>query len=561
MWPSTLDETTLQAHDCTASKWLDDPSCIANGYRAIYHNFENWKMGPQNGITSFELQDRHLRKNVHARVRTPGNVEVETWVFTTFAPAAIMQSVVYNLWNIALGFLKAHAPNSHPLPNLLGYASRRTMSLQTEVPAVRVVCSDELKTIEDTGAVFLYFPALPEFRMRWNVSDDTFWQYFQGIDVTQSVQEKLTSGVASAALTSSAIIATSVDLQVGEGQSSTIGVVLMSPPAANATAWTMQPCSVDARWAKGTSLIEEDARSIPYNMAADQGRSLLESDLRTEEFGWAHFAPPQDGTWRRINMTNGWFRGLAPLLPRSDPGSSNMVNQTSIDSILSLVAMSKLGDPDTTSMMEFALATIVVDGLSRSTSHRTANYTAMVDEVASAQWNKSSARSFIRTGEPRESFRPSNAEQLYEMRMDVFLRGFVMAAVGWFDYFCIVVLLIHALIALGHTFWVVLWSPSTSDVWESLPELLALGLNSEQPHATGADDLVNATTGITTWGPLKQVGWVEAVEDIDTAQTTAKEAGHLKQLQLRFGKGRHLENNGRDAKFAVVPGTAYGIDS
>ncbi|KPM42359.1 hypothetical protein AK830_g4230 [Neonectria ditissima] len=549
MWPSKLNPSS---QNCSGNIWVSDPRCLSNGYFPIVETFRTRKGGVKDGVVSFELQDRDIRKTVHARVRVPDLTVIETWVYTVHTPTAIMQAATYALWASALGYLRQNARlTTHPNPDSLGYAASRVATVKTELPAVRTVCNDEVFSVAPTDAfIGANFPALPEYSMRWfsdPATPGTDTQYFQVVDVTEAARNKMNQG------SNGTILLTPTQLEPSGNQSSSFGVFLLSPGGVNDT-WNLQACTIDPRWASGKTIIDENVRTAKYDFAADQGRSLMDSELKTIEFGWGGFAPPNDGTWRRIEISNEWFDSLGAETPLDAQSQGNTSStETTIESILNVVAPNGLGEEGATLMLEFALAVVVVDGISRSSSHRTSNYSAMLEPVVSSQWSGQLAKSFMRLGGPKEAFHPANADNLARLTMQVTLHGFVMAAVGWFDYLCICVLLCHALIAIAHTAWV-LWWRRTSDAWESITELMALSLNSERPGRTGEDGFDNTSAGVRTWVPIRQLGWVEASAQKAVATATDRP----EQLQLRFGRGRHVTGSDRDPSFQVQADAAYG---
>ena len=178
----------------------------------------------------------------------------------------------------------------------------------------------------------------------------------------------------------------------------------------------------------------------------------------------------------------------------------------------------------------------------------------MLEPLVSSPWNKSSATTLVRIGGPKNSRDSETSNKNVKLNMQMELHGYAMSVESWFDRLCIAVLLIHTIIALGHTVWVV-WYGRTSDAWETMTEILTLGLNSDRPGYTGEPGLENTSAGIRTWVPTKQVGWVEAI-DGNTPTSTALD--HPEELQLRFGRGRHIKAGRRDDQFQAKDNTDYG---
>ena len=136
--------------------------------------------------------------------------------------------------------------------------------------------------------------------------------------------------------------------------------------------------------------------------------------------------------------------------------------------------------------------------------------------------------------------------------MRAYFTGCVMATVGWFDYFCVVLLLLHAVLALNHTL-IVVWWKETSETWDTIPELVA-PLQKSAPHPGNV--LKNTSAGIQTFRTIGKLARVETVplENGCQRNTGAKVLGS--KLQLRFAD----TSTTGDANVRVIPGQVYGDD-
>ncbi|RFN53302.1 hypothetical protein FIE12Z_2452 [Fusarium flagelliforme] len=546
MWPNYLGVPTV---NCSGSNWLNNSRCLANGYQSIHETFSNRRGSSQNGLISLQIADSDLYKTVHARARESETYIVETWAYTAHVPSAMMHAASVSLWVAALNYLVSIAkPTMHPNPKLLRYASSRTASVRTELPAARVLCDITIPVDRNTTYVEARFPMLPEHGLqardnRLNYAD--IW--FQLQDVTSIVMAMMNTPA------STRILVEPVDLQPIPDQASSVGVLLLSPDSENMGRWILQGCSIDGRWAKGKTKITENPLSVKYDFSSDQPRSTVDSKVDVEAYGWARFKPPNDGTWRRINITAGWLSALNVELPGTGQANGTR-NQRTIESILEVASDRPLGDMDSNLMREFALAVIVADGLSRSSSWLTTNYGSTFEPLVSEPWNKSSATTLVRLGGPKNTPKSGTSTNNAKLHMQMELHGYAMSAESWFDFLCIVVLLTHTMIALGHSVWVV-WHRRTSDAWENITEVLTLGLNSDRPGQTGEPGLENTSAGIRTWVPTGQIGWIEAI-DGNTSTSTALD--RPEELQLRFGRGRHMKGGQKDDQFQAEENTNYG---
>ena len=69
--------------------------------------------------------------------------------------------------------------------------------------------------------------------------------------------------------------------------------------------------------------------------------------------------------------------------------------------------------------------------------------------------------------------------------------SYVLSARNAYDYFCTIVLLLHAAVAVAHTIYVMIGA-ETSGTWDSILELITLALNSPPPPN---DALRNTSAG------------------------------------------------------------------
>jgi hypothetical protein len=226
-----------------------------------------------------------------------------------------------------------------------------------------------------------------------------------------------------------------------------------------------------------------------------------------------------------------------------------------LDSILtSIFRRQHMGFLENMGILQHAIALTLVDGVSRASVHMTTNYSAMLEPVLSvpAPWSKSLVGDFVFAGksDSENHFNRPNIgdESPAQVKMEVTLWGYIMACQGWFDYLCVAVLLLHASMALGYTLYTSLISPTTSEAWETIPEMLALAQNSPVPEG---QVLANSCAGIWRWRTPRQVAWVE---DSDVVGADG-EKSDSEQLRLRF---REDASEKRDAGNVITVGKAFG---
>ncbi|RNJ60512.1 hypothetical protein D7B24_007435 [Verticillium nonalfalfae] len=540
MWPHQPLPVPLS--DCPKT----DPvaqKCLAHGYHSIYNVFRNRQRRFVNDLISFELEDSRIRKNVHARLRLNGQYVIDTWAITAHTPTATTQAAWHTLWGSALQYLRDTKPAGivHPDPDLLSYGDTRIAVVETKIPAVRIVCNEWLgsfSTQQESFEVLGSFPMYPGHgRPRYLDEGGTAWTNLSHIDMTDPVRARLSQG------NGPGVFAVAVDLPTNDKGLDYLGVFLFRLAADEVQSWETMSCTIDSWWAAGKMTVDQDYRAIKYNFAADQGHILVDSEVGTEDFRWRDFTAPMDGSWERVGLSSAWFDDLGAKVPVS-PNQPNDTSVTTVESILNLAISDTLQGWDALQATELALAVLVVDGLSRSSSFMTSNYSAMLEPLVSHPWTAETAKKLVNLNKPKTAFSPESANDMVSVKLQMILPGYAMSARGWFDRLCMAILMAHAVIALGHTLWV-LWHGETSDAWESMTELIALSLESDRPSSINEPGLSNTSAGVRTWAPLKEVGWVEAI-DQPVVATAGGSPVPGKHLQLRFGKSRTMDHHAKN---------------
>lgn len=548
MWPSVLNNSTLEGYDCsTDDARLTDPSCPSAGYQAIYSHVDTWQSAPIHYLGTIDLFDSRIRKSVSYRIRDPikwpGH---QTWSATAHEPTAHTQLATQGLWAWALGWAFGEARNIRVPPSgwLATFPGTQIFKTKADVPAIRSRCSFNQSQFTNPleEEVYILFPDIP---------DHLFSQKLAVIPLTMEYKEQLHQRIENAG-----------DIKPGQALTIPIPVaniglgvaVIMPEVSDNGTltgGWNAMGCSSAGYWAPGTVITTFAANGVRYSFEKDQGGSRAEIEIDDDGFGWGNFVAPRDGSFKRIDIQPTWLDLAAPRLdePEEDKRYAFPANRTMLESLLSVVVQKyPFDDQSAVVMSEHVIATILADSVSRVSSHQTSNYSSLLEPVLSTPWTKSSFNSLVRVGDPVEAV-PRPSGDVTKLTMRTFLQGYVMAATGWFDYISVALLLSHALIALLFTLWVVLWRRTTSDVWETIPELLVLAQNSPAPKG---DVLANTSAGIRQWGTPAAMAWIE---DCSKDDESVGGAPLKEQVRLRF---REDVDEKRDASKKCIPGVAYG---
>lgn len=299
-------------------------------------------------------------------------------------------------------------------------------------------------------------------------------------------------------------------------------------------------CSIDARWMKAHSVMEmrsNNQLSHEYHLGRVQNLIETKSHSLERTLGYVRFKPPTDGSWPTIRLRPSWYKMLAPTLPNEPlnglPWLSKLgSNQTTLEALFDMIY-----NPveSTHEGLETVIATSVVDGLSRSGLIPNYNGSRFLEAWPFTEWtveNEALARTMVRQGDPQESFpEPSDLKpNLTRMVMKATYRGYVMQAIGWFDYLSIAALLFHAAIAFVHSC-LLFYSRPTSGAWDTILELLTLTHQSEPPTQPL---LANTSAGVASFKTVKLIAYVEAPHGRQTgvSEDDLRPRGEL-QLRLR----------------------------
>jgi hypothetical protein len=307
-----------------------------------------------------------------------------------------------------------------------------------------------------------------------------------------------------------------------------------------------------------------------YDYDSDSGASLIQSALTEENLGWGGWHPPDDGSWKRIAINPSWFAMLTPTIPALGAGWFDILpgNRTTLETVLGLLYPLSSDSATTASFTnnltydgyvhsatEHMVSTIIADGISRSGSQLNLNYARQaLDPLFQGNFTAVTleiAKGMVRQGGPlisQEPFYTHPGDNFTKFTMQANYHGFVMAAQGWFDWFCVAVLITHGLLALGHTVWVV-WHGTTGEAWDTITELTAFAMISPRPR----ESLANTAAGVRKFATVGQMAWVETVGGQEE-NGDANSSGGAEQLQFMVAKKFQARQDAR----VVSIGKKYG---
>jgi hypothetical protein len=261
--------------------------------------------------------------------------------------------------------------------------------------------------------------------------------------------------------------------------------------------------------------------------------------------------PANDSSWRRILFDQAWLNAVDFEVPESAPGHTSngasaveaMIEASGIlSNITDLTADN--GASASIRHLEYIVASILSDAISRAGSFRSYNITGRVDEWPFLFYNASPHSNDIlrwsRALRPPD-YSPSNYTR---MRTYQTVTGYGYQASTSSDYLSLLVLFTHLLIALMHTIYVLFITHRTSGCWDTFSELLVLA----QQSAPANKALQNTCAGIERLSTFKHRVRIK-VSDSD--------ANHL---ELDFGSDDEFDEPS-EVKFSVEYGGFSGATS
>lgn len=167
-------------------------------------------------------------------------------------------------------------------------------------------------------------------------------------------------------------------------------------------------------------------------------------------------------------------------------------------------------------LLEFILASIFANGLSRYGSRHAFDASSMNASTNPFQWELETLprasdydASLLSNKRHRNAILPAPAGSAYiTLRMGVQVVGYAWFASGFSDYLAITVVIAYMLVALAHTIWV-LTKGVTSSSWDTVTELLALALQSPTPTS-----LTGSGAGIERLGTYKHIARLRTTKEV-----------------------------------------------
>jgi hypothetical protein len=496
-------------------------------------------------------QDFLLRKTIYSR--PPSKRSIDSWSYTAHQPTAIIQDALRDLHRGALDWLHETHPNDPPYPIHLQWAESVRVEAETKAPLVRVSCVEQTEAFNTSlGDLMVAFPRLEEHRRGVFGNPDENSVQVPGTDLyynrdLYNLTERVPEYLFRRGLTNSSTFPLNITeifadfrrvliipQEIWNETASSLGLLVLldgkgdpeKPAPLNALA-----CSIDARWARAKSIMTTSPhRQTAHDYTSGRSKVLVNIELESHvmenlEFVIWPFDPPKDGTLEMVRLHESWYELLSPFVPDNirPPGSlfRGGKGQSAVERLLDVTYFSDALDfkGDQRRVFENILSVVFADGISRSGSLLNIGNSMLTQEAFRAttrpELTEAQARTMVRHGEAVPTFsKPSllRDHETTQVTMRTMYVGYVLSAsTSPFNWFCIALLLVHALLALAHTIWIIFFDRHTSNAWDSIPELVALAQKSEPP---AKPILANTSAGTRSFRISRLNMWVEAEHEV-----------------------------------------------
>lgn len=289
-----------------------------------------------------------------------------------------------------------------------------------------------------------------------------------------------------------------------------IGGIFEAPRATNKTARAVVACTVQTGWVPATVFIDK------YTFWTGWYPWDVQYGERTPQWSIGD----QRLTNGRISLGADWLSLLTP--PATAPNNSSWRPST-IESIFLNAGLNSSSDGNTidwldmnsevqdkVALIEAIVSSVMVDGLSRTGSHRSFNTSGDESHWSLANYNhQSDFATRLLSNKPALQAPAIDSEHLTKIEVSMKISGFSLQQ-SLAVYLSMSVLLTHLLMATAHIIYVVRYR-RTSKSWESVAEIIALSQNS--PPAF--DILANTGGGIKSCKTFLQMAKIRVRSTAD----------------------------------------------
>lgn len=325
LWPTELTVDHIGGSRCQTSDHLyrtsTHPGCMWAGYTLLK---DLLRQPTVQHIAQLTVGDQLGTRLLSGQKRSPDQVSWnqtlgEQYETFTLAPHMTEVSIAPHFENI---WFEAAIRSKTLRSMFLRFAFPYTGYARTNVTAVRARCTiQEVSAGQIDDKIQWRFPALPEnspHRKEW-------W----------TLNETLGAGEMNGtyAMSRWVSLADAEKPRINPHQTLPSAAILISlasySRARNLTSLFVLPCSVDARWAEGVNMRTKPGPSPPLQHIGRPFQMTLTpgpEDLTT-------WAPPTDGSWRKLSIGHSFLEWLTPSLD-GGPSSRTTMKRTTLSDLI-----------------------------------------------------------------------------------------------------------------------------------------------------------------------------------------------------------------------------------
>ncbi len=453
-WPSRL---TYESHvqdwgvsNCQGSEATSTAVCPAGGYHSLRDHFTASTIYDVNNVIHdiHNPQANQIRTDIDSPLeQVPthtifGNIRglsTETWSFTTHAATDRLQKLLTDVWQSAIFQMRYDVLNDR---SRYEFFSTSTSTVQTQIPVVRVGCAPAQNLSE--GETDIEFPIMPAF---------DYWSSATNLSLPEILLNARRQDHAKI---------TWVNLPPAFG-TTTAGTIVELPWDARTPTRVAFGCSIDARWTDSITSYDGQA---PHEARI----------LHTRPHGVDREFLPDSSHWKSIVVDPDWLAALSPPVPKNDPGYEPWGPST-MESIFNATGLPTWASsqknlsstnqtyvwnnhgPSAIIFTEYVVATVFADGLSRVGSFRIYNTTVSPETSWLVQnytnvLNDNILDSVLSWGGQQVLLPALPSDRFTILRTIEHIYGYCYKSSSASDYFAIILILTHLIIALSHTIWV-----------------------------------------------------------------------------------------------------------
>jgi hypothetical protein len=552
LWPSHIqmdhflpkyNNSVGEFIDCSGSNGFKSAVCPAGGYVSLLDHFSantlsndagqsfasfdglgTYKQSPAGGILVRSPLGQVAPQTIDGIILRPGNTE--TFARAPHGATINLQQRLNHDWYIAVQTADQYYPK-YDQQNRFRFYSSQTTSVKSQFPAVRVVCQGQSLSTNVSTALFPNIPSRsPAVDLQARILSST------STTIPKIITQTAANGLDFQWVDLSEISESNQSLSISTG-----AIIRLNTSNTNGNIGAA--CSIDARWVSGIM-----SSSFPSPFRASPLDNSIPAPGYFSAVGTFFFNTSPAPT--KITFDTPFLESIN--FATNSTTDESQLQLSSIESIVSAAGVLQTAqswvDSGSNSVslhyLEHILASILVDAISRAGSYRSYNTTGDVTTWPFLFYN-SSLQSVDFHYWDRAGVAPSSKSNITTMIMKQTVSGYGYQLSDPSQYLAIVLLMMHLLLALGYTIYIIVVPDHSSSCWDSISELIVLAQQS--PRSVLLQNTCAGVNGLKTFGHRVRV--MNAEEDPDS-------------LELRFYT-RSEAKLLRDSN--IEPGNLYGDET